>query len=991
MIENFYNKKIKFSYSFLLFFLLVSQSFLIAQSGTVKGQVFDKNTNETLASANVILKGTSLGAASDANGKYTIPNIPVGSYTVVVSYIGYNPVSLNVEITAGAASKLDFHLEPIALEGETVEITAQAEGQLSAINQQFSSNTIANIVSKDRIKELPDVNAAETIGRLPGVSIERSGGEANKISIRGLEPKYNTITINGVRVPSTGSDDRSVDLSLISSNMLDGIIVKKANTPDMDADALGGTVDLKLKEAPSGFHVFASAQAGYNQLQEYYGNYAFNGNLSNRFFEDGLGVVASFNLDNYDRSADKFVGNYRQVNVAPNIVVEPTNINLRAEDVDRGRIGASILLDYRIPSGKVTANSFYNKMKNESINRINQMNVLDNRHIYSLENRKDETSIFTGAAGVEQDFEWIKYDFLVSRTSSLTDNPENFEWNFIQENGSPFNTGGVYPGMDPREIPGLADINDTLTGFSNTSIYSISRKENETSLQLNTQLPFSFGSDVKGYIKIGGKLRWLDRMNDQQQFGSPNLQYGGTAYQNPAIVASLRYLAEKYPDDWNWPSDSSIARNYFAFPVFRFLLDEPSPHFLNGEYDLGFMIDERVLRQFTEALKTTSAQYPDNWLNYPSGSMGTDYDGVERYQAAYIMSEVSWDFITLIPGIRYERDYSEYNGQRFRGTATVGNAPPPDYTKLNNVRENEFWLPIVHLIVTPVDWLKIRLARTETLTRPDYIQYAPITSIDIYGNYIRANNALLKPARSENYDASVQIYEDYTGFFNVSGFYKRIENLIFQAGYQLRSGVPTLEGSNVPNSWRTNNPWMDTYVNNEYPAYYNGFELEWQTRFWYLPSFLQGIVLNVNYTRIFSEIDKQIFSTKRVITGIPPRTSYIVTDTIRTSRMPYQPGHILNVTFGYDIKGFSARLSYLYQGDKTAWIANDVALDQSTKTYYRWDLSIQQKLDWGLQIYANLTNLNKRADRNYTGEMETNASYAEFYGFTMDLGIRYNL
>lgn len=107
--------------------------------------------------------------------------------------------------------------------------------------------------------------------------------------------------------------------------------------------------------------------------------------------------------------------------------------------------------------------------------------------------------------------------------------------------------------------------------------------------------------------------------------------------------------------------------------------------------------------------------------------------------------------------------------------------------------------------------------------------------------------------------------------------------------------------------------------------------------------------------------------------------------------MPYQPGHILNVTFGYDIKGFSARLSYLYQGDKTAWIANDVALDQSTKTYYRWDLSIQQKLDWGLQIYANLTNLNKRADRNYTGEMETNASYAEFYGFTMDLGIRYNL
>ncbi len=991
MIKNLQFIKNKFTYSILLAVLLTIQSVSLAQTGSVKGKVFDKNTDETLASANVIITGTSLGAATDLDGNFIIRGVAPGKYTITVSYIGYNPVRKSITVAADRTVEADFHLEPVALEGETIEITAQAEGQLDAINQQLNSNTIANIVAKDRIKELPDVNAAETIGRLPGVSIERSGGEANKISIRGLEPKYNTVTVNGVRIPSTSGDDRSVDLSLISSNMLDGIIVKKANTPDMDADALGGTVDLKLKEAPSGFHVNASAQGGYNQLQDYYGNYAFTGTLSSRFFEDQLGVIANFNLDDYDRSADKFQGNYNQTGVAPNIVVEPSSINLRAEDVDRSRIGASTLLDYRIPSGKVTFNSFYNRMKNESLNRINLMNVVENRHTYSLENKKDATSIFTGMTGIEQDFEWIKYDFAVSRTSSLTDNPENFEWNFIQENGSPFNTGGVYAGMDPHEIPGLANIDDTLTGFNNTYIYSTLRKENETSLQLNTQLPFRFGSDVKGYIKIGGKLRWLDRMNDQQQLGSGNLQYGGSAYQNPAIVASLRYLAEKYPDDWNWQSDSAIARNYAVFPVYRFLLNEASPRFLNGEYDLGFMINERVLRQFTEALKTTSAQYPDNWLNYPTGSMGSDYDGVERYHAAYIMSEVSWNFVTLIPGIRYEKDYSEYNGQRFRGTATVGSAPPPDYTKLNNVRENEYWLPMVHLIVTPLDWLKIRLARTETLTRPDYIQYAPITSIDIYGNYIRANNALLKPARSENYDASVQIYENYTGFFTVSGFYKRIENLIFQAGYQLRSSVPTLEGSNVPPSWRTNNPWMDTYVNNENPAYYKGLELEWQTRFWYLPSYLQGIVLNVNYTRIFSEIDKQIYSTKRVITGIPPRTSYIVTDTIRTSRMPYQPGHILNVTLGYDIKGFSARVSYLFQSDKTAWIANDPALDQSTGTYYRWDLSLQQKLEWGLQIYANLTNLNKRADRNYRGNIETNASYTEYYGFTVDLGIRYNL
>ena len=999
LITSFYKSRRKF-YSgtlLVLLLLLLSQSFLFAQVGVVRGTVMDKNTEEPLVGANIIVKGTSIGAATDLEGKFIIRNIPVGSQTLTISYIGYNSVSIDVNIIENRSFEENFYLEYKTIEGETVTITAQAEGQLGAINQQFNSNTIANVVARDRIKELPDVNAAETIGRLPGVSIERSGGEANKISIRGLEPKYNSVTVNGVRLPATGSDDRSIDLSLIASNMLDGITLKKANTPDMDADALGGTVDLRLKEAPVGLQFSASVQGGYNQLQDYYGNYALTGSVSNRFLDNSLGVIANLNLDDYNRSADKFQGDYNQTGVAPDIVVKPTNIRLRAENVTRRRTGASILLDYRIPSGKVIANSFYNRLNNESINRINVMNVAENRHQYTLENKDDVTSIFTGTVGIEQDFNWIKYDFTVARTSSLTDNPGNYEWNFIQENVA-FNTGGVYAGMDPHEIPALQTIDTLTTGLRNVFIHSTTRKENESSFQFNTQLPFMIGSDIKGYVKLGGKFRWLDRLNDQEKWGLDNLQYGGSAYQNASIVAALKYLAEHYPDDWNWESDSALARNYAAFPVSRFLLNEPSPHFLNGEYNLGFMINERILRQFTDAFKSNADQYPNNWLSYSTGtgygdygSDGGDYDGIERYQAAYIMSELSWNFFTLIPGVRYERDYSEYNGQRFRGAGRAASVTPPDYTKLKNVRENEFWLPIVHLIVSPADWLKIRLARTETLTRPDYIQYAPITSIDIYGNYIRANNALLKPARSVNLDASVQIYENYTGFFTISGFHKRIENLIFQVGYQLRAGVPTLEGSNIPDDWRTNNPYMDTYVNNPNPAYYKGFELDWQTRFWYLPSVLQGLVLNVNYTRIFSEIDKQIYSTQRVITGIRPRSSYIVTDTIRTSRMPYQPAHILNVTFGYDFKDFSLRLSYLYQSDKTAWIANDAALDQSTGTYYRWDLTLQQKLDWGLQVYANLTNLNKRADRNYRGNVETNASYTEYYGFTMDLGIRYNL
>ena len=976
-------------YLFFFTILFLFSFIMAAPTGKIEGYVLDGQTGEALPGANVVVEGTGFGAASDLNGKFVITQVPVGSYNLSVTYMGYQDKVVAIEVKEGETTTQVMNLDFRSIEGEVITVTAQVEGQVQAINQQFSSNTIANVVSAARIKELPDVNAAESIGRLPGVSIERSGGEANKVSIRGLEPKYNTVTVNGVRLPSSGSADRSVDLSLISSNMIDGITLKKANTPDMDADALGGTVDLKLKEATPGFKFNAMAQGGYNELQDYYGNYSFSGSINNRFYDNKLGVIANFNLDRFNRSADKFQGSYSQVGTGEDIEAQPSDISLRLEEVLRSRSGASLLLDYKIPSGKLTINSFYNRLKNDAVNRINLMNVAANRHPYTLEDREGTTSIFTGALGSEQDFGWIKYDVSVARTSSMYDSPKNFEWDFIQENGA-FRTGDVVAGMDPHDIPPLQTIDTAMTGFQSTYIWDYKLSDNETSMQLNLQVPFKIGRSIDGYVKFGGKLRWLDRKNDENQWGQTNLQYGGTAYQNPTIVATLKQLDAQYPNDWNWPKDSTLAREYLAFPVSRFFSGEKSPRFLKGEYDLGFMIDERILRQFTSAMKNTAEQYPDYWLSFPAGSEGNDYDGIERFQAAYIMSEMSWKYFTFIPGVRYEQDNSKYNGQRFRGTGVAGGELPVDYEKLQNTRNNEFWLPMFHINANPLPWLKVRLARTETLTRPDFIQYAPITSIDIYGNYIRANNAELKPAKSANYDASIQVYENYTGFFTVSGFYKKIEDLIFQVGYQLRTGVPTLEGTNVPNAWRTNSPFMDTYVNNPNPAYYRGFELEWQTHFWYLPSFLQGLLLNVNYTRIFSEIDKQIYDTKQVVTGIPPRTRYVVTDTIRTARMPYQPAHILNMTLGYDLKGFSARLSFLYQSDKTTYIARASGLDQSTGTYYRWDLTLKQKLYKGFEIYSNLSNLNKRVDRSYIGDNENQASYTEYYGFTMDLGLRYN-
>jgi TonB-dependent receptor len=967
-----------------LFLLIVITQIAFAQSGRITGTVIDRSTGDHLVGANVIVAGTNIGAAANLQGEFTIPRVPAGMQTLVVSYIGYSRVEREVEVRSGETAELIIQMEWAGVTLDEVTITAQARGQVGAINQQLTSRAITNIVSADRIRELPDVNAAESIGRLPGVSIQRSGGEANKISIRGLSPKYNTITVNGVRVPSTGADDRSVDLSLISSNMLEGIEVMKAITADQDADALGGSVDLKLREAPEGLRASVMMQGGYNSMQDYYGNYNITGNVSNRFFNNRLGLIANFNLDEYDRSADKMSGSYREYRepVTDLTQVVVTYLALREENVKRGRTGASGFVDYKLPVGKLTANAFYNRLHWDGLFRINRMDVNDNRHYHELENRGGTESIFTGVVGIEQDLGWMRYDVSVARTAMRAENPGERTWSFIQESEA-FDRGGIGPDTHPTYLPTVATMDTFITKLQSAFVIDTEREENQSTVQFNFEIPFRMGKQVNGFVKTGGKFRWLDRKNDVEQTGRGALQYG-----NQPVNTTLALIDQQIPE-WGL---YDIVSEYSGLPVWYFLTDYMRDDFLDGEYPLGFVYDKAMMERITDAIFATGQD-----LRYSIASIGNDYDGIEHYQAGYVMTEFNLGpYIMFIPGIRWEGDYSRYNGLRFR-EVTPNNieGPPGDLDSLRVTRSHDYWLPMVHLKVTPLDWLDVRLAYTETLTRPDFIQYAPITSINSFQSYIRAANSLLKPAHSKNYDVAVSVYQNHVGLFTVAGFHKEVTDLIFQTGYQFRRGVPVLPGLNIPDHWiQGASPSLDTYINNPYLAKYEGFEIDWQTNFWYLPYPLQGIVFNINYTRIWSETKRQRFYTVRAAEPIegtwPPVYPYELRDTTRTVRMPDQPAEIVNISLGYDYKGFSGRVSFLYQADVATWIAREQVLDTFSDDYARWDISVKQKVGWGIELFSNFNNINNRADRSFRGATTFHPSYIEYYGFTMDVGFRYS-
>ncbi len=972
------------------FFLAAVQVVTAAGTGAIKGKIADKETKEALIGANIIVKGTSLGAATDFEGKYILKNIPAGKVDLVVSYIGYSSTTISVTVSENETLEQNIFLEPQSLTGQTVVITAQAEGQLSAINQQLSSNTIENVVSKARIKELPDVNAAESIGRLPGVSIQRYGGEATKVEIRGLDPKYSLISVNGVELPATGSQDRSVDLSLISSNMLDGIVLKKVVTPDMDADVLGGTVDLKLKEAPSGFNLNASLQGGYNELQKYYNNYNFTVSASNRYLNEKLGIIINANVDNYDRSADKFQDTWNRWTEA---TIVTGFLNLREEKVNRKRAGASLLLDYVIPNGKITANGFFNQLNSDNEFHINQIFTPSaaystNRHYYQLEQQKTTTNVYTSSLAITQDFGWIRYDANVSRTGTATNDPNHRVWQFGQESQA-LNADLYYPTMSPQNI--AASTNDSLqiTWMAYMYRYGTRLIENTTAARLNFEIPFSFTEQLSGKIKTGAKLRWIDRSNDQSQYGYGGLQYGNGGN---ALNVVFTYLNQVYP---SWNIDSVIKQDG-GLSITPFLTNYSRSNFLNGDYPIGLIPNQPMMNQMMDALIAAPAD-KRLWLPYSIGNYGSDYSGFERYEAGYLMGEFNFGTMaTLIPGVRWEGEFTSYNGQRYQQVQSgqAPEQPPAGFVNLNKIRNNAFWLPMVNLIVKPINWLQVKLARTETLARPQFLEYAPISYLSGDNSYMQAANYSLRPAQSTNYDVAVSVFNNEIGLFSASGFYKNVKDLIFFATFPLKGGIKPDPNLEIPVSWyQSSAPTVNTYMNNPNPAYYYGFELEWQTHFWYLPSVLSGLVLNVNYTHIYSEMMLQYDSL--VIKTVGTRRQYSLASKEVKTRMPDQPAHIFNITIGYDLGGFSARLSYLYQTDKLTSIGYEGVIPSTrfstyTGSYGRWDLSLQQKLFEHLQVFANFNNLNSRPDNSYVGSELNNPSYIEYYGFTMDVGFRYN-
>ena len=251
----------------LLFFSMNS----LAQT-TLKGTVKNGAAKEKLAGAFVSCtnnKGFATNSITDIDGEFKFRGLPPGEYDLKVEFVGYTAFTIHVSLIENKKTQLEIPLQPNTRQLVDIQVFGKLseEEDAGARAKERRSNNILNVISAKAMERSPDINAANVLQRMSGLTIQRNGGgdEAYPI-VRGLDPRYNNTLINGIKITSPDDKSRSVPLNIVPSDLLGSIEVHKSLLPDMEGDAIGGTVNLVMKDAPDKEVFKVLGSLGYSKI-----------------------------------------------------------------------------------------------------------------------------------------------------------------------------------------------------------------------------------------------------------------------------------------------------------------------------------------------------------------------------------------------------------------------------------------------------------------------------------------------------------------------------------------------------------------------------------------------------------------------------------------------------------------------------------------------------------------------------------------------------
>jgi TonB-dependent receptor len=1002
---------------------------------SLKGTVTDAVSNETLIGTNVIVQGTSLGAATDIEGQYRIAGIPERVLNIKISCVGYEVQIIEIDFSKTKDVQKNIQMKPQVIQGEEVVVTAQMRGQLAAINQQITSKTIMNVVSEEKIQELPDANAAEAIGRLPGVSLIRSGGEASQVVLRGLSSKFSNITVDGVKIPATDPNSRDVDLSMLSQGALAGIELHKTLTADQDADAIAGAINLVTRKAPLERLLRFDLKGDYNNLMESAKQYDFSARYGERFFNDILGVQVQGNAERKIRSRED-ISNHYTISTNPTLANpfpdKPANIYGNAYQLDdttrtftdelRKRNGGQVIFDANTPdSGSVKLSGLYSETNKNTM-------------MYSR-------SLPNGYGGPDFDYQYMEQKISTSNASLQGVNyllGLTVDWNLAYAESKITNPAGFRASFQA----GAASVDDYATGDYSTVVLDSSKiihQENldkEQTFQLNISRKFVLGDVFADEFKMGGKYKNKSRW----------MQNSGYNWNNYRAFASFAN-----PDG----TPISYAGTRFAgvtttSPSLSYFLDNPlSSRRLIGLYTLKPIISEDGFKQWYVLNKNAAyTSLPD--FGPDALAVLSDYDVTEQVSSGYFMNTLDMgQSMTLILGVRVEKESNSYGAKNsdrsVGGTGSVSLIPIG--AKIIDTTANymeTIWLPSAQMSIKVTDYLTLRFAAYRALARPDFALRLPQFAYSSSSNKFIVGNPNLKDAKAWNYEVNTQVFNNIIGLFSVSAYYKVIDDLFHQTN-DIRISWPA-GGPNAPignNGWTTNeiaglthrldvllnqlnmsswkkNAIFADIVNSNYvydanlaynspnPSYAWGIEIEHQINFGFLPiSWLQNVTLSYNLSFTRSKTDILVGTEVIDTTWTPPHGtgSHTVPGKInllqngvavwQTHQSEDQPTFFMNAALGYDFKGLSVRVSVFHQDRYTRQYSAAGTSDAIVDPFTKWDLAVKQQISSKISLFANVNNIFNKKESTSRYNNLFSWGYLprteELYGTSVDFGARVSL
>lgn len=904
----------------ILFLLACSLSVHAQTSYTISGYVFDEQ-GLTLPGATVQITSLDRGSVTDQSGRFVMNNVPEGTYTLEVSYLGFQPATRQVEVSADV--EVEFTLTPGLIQGdEVMVISERLAGEAKALNQQRANMNVTNVVSTDQIGKFPDANVGDALKRIPSITVFYDQGEARFASIRGSAPQLNSVQINGERIPSAEAEIRTVQLDLIPSDMIQTIEVNKVLMADMDADAIGGSVNLITRAPSGGQRVSVTAGGGYNDLR---GKATSNVSavLGNRFLDGRLGVVVSGSYHNNNFGSDNSEGEWGED--GGTVFVDEWDI--RRYDLQRIRRSVAASFDYRPNSNSVI---YFRSMYNHRDDYENRFRARYRLDVPNGSGIVEEAEIRRQTKAGTDDIKNARLEDQRASNFSLSGEHQldkfRVDWKASWSRASEERPNERYVSWRLRDVPVQVDVSDpekptfSLVNaadgdLSNYSLREITEEfqmteQNNYNARLDITMPLGGSNAEENGLKFGYRLRAKDKMRDN-------------AFYEYEPTSGFDDLSSVNTDDY---SDADYLAGPYAVGLFQ------TPESL-GSLDL----ENSSLFERTDL--------PEE---YAAGN----YESDETVHAGYVMYNRAFsDQLSGVFGVRVEATTATFIGNEF-------NDDTEEVTPVDGESSYTDILPSALFRYELDSNTIVRLAWSNTLSRPGFFELVPYREIAVEDNELSVGNPDLDPTRSMNLDLMVEKYYGSIGLISGGVFYKDIQDFIYVL--EDKNAVDAFSGRTYDSIFRPVNGASASLV---------GFEVAIQRQLNALP----GVGVFANYTFTSSSTENPALSDEKI-------------------DLPGTAKHALNTSLSYNKGDLDLRASFNYN---SAYLDPDALdLTPGLERYYDavtyLDVNGLYRVNNNLRVFFNANNLLNQPLRFYAGDKDRTYQ-AEYYGPTFNLGVKYDL